>query len=147
MTHRPASAAAWLSGRARRLIQRTAAKRAGSTSSRWSKRTRLVGSGPLRPLACLGRDRTAYDEKQKYRIARYKKQVAEGVKNPFLLVRAKNALEQYDKYGFYFDKVQEFVRKVESDHRMTGFDTKATLNDVEDYIKTNNLTDVIYILS
>ena len=86
-------------------------------------------------------DRTAYDEKQKYRIARYKKQVAEGVKNPFLLVRAKNALEQYDKYGFYFDKVQEFVRKVESDHRMTGFDTNATLNDVEDYIKTNNLTD------
>ena len=86
-------------------------------------------------------DRTAYDEKQKYRIARYKKQVAEGVKNPFLLVRAKNALEQYDKYGFYFDKVQEFVRKVESDHRMTGFDTNATLNNVEDYIKTNNLTD------
>ena len=86
-------------------------------------------------------DRTAYDEKQKYRIARYKKQVAEGVKNPFLLVRAKKALEQYDKYGFYFDKVQEFVRKVESDHRMTGFDTNATLNDVEDYIKTNNLTD------
>lgn len=86
-------------------------------------------------------DRTAYDEKQKYRIARYKKQVAEGVKNPFLLVRAKNALEQYDKYGFYFDKVQKFVRKVESDHRMTGFDTNATLNDVEDYIKTNNLTD------
>lgn len=89
----------------------------------------------------FGGDRDAYDEKQKYRIARYKKQVAEGVKNPFLLARAKNALEQYDKYGFYFDKVQEFVRKVESDHRMTGFDTNATLNDVEDYIKTNNLTD------
>ena len=86
-------------------------------------------------------DRTAYDEKQKYRIARYKKQVAEGEKNPFLLVRAKNALEQYDKYGFYFDKVQEFVRKVERDHRMTGVNTDATLNEVEDYIKTNNLTD------
>lgn len=86
-------------------------------------------------------DRTAYDEKQKYRIARYKKQVAEGEKNPFLLVRAKSALEQYDKYGFYFDKVQEFVRKVERDHRMTGVNTDATLNEVEDYIKTNNLTD------
>lgn len=89
----------------------------------------------------FGGDRAAYEEKQKYRIARYKKQVAEGEKNPFLLVRAKNALEQYDKYGFYFDKVQEFVRKVERDHRMTGVDTNATLNDVEDYIKTNNLTD------
>lgn len=86
-------------------------------------------------------DIAAYEEKQKYRIARYKKQVAEGEKNHFLLVRAKNALEQYDKYGFYFDKVQEFVRKVERDHRMTGVDTNATLNDVEDYIKTNNLTD------
>lgn len=89
----------------------------------------------------FGGDRAAYEEKQKYRIARYKKQVAEGEKNPFLLVRAKNALEQYDKYGFYFDKVQEFVRKVERDHRMTGVDTNATLNEVEDYIKTNNLTD------
>ena len=89
----------------------------------------------------FGGDRDAYDEKQKYRITRYKKQVAEGEKNPFLLARAKNALEQYDKYGFYFDKVQNFVRKVESDHRMTGVDTNATLNDVEDYIKTNNLTD------
>ena len=89
----------------------------------------------------FGGDRAAYDEKQKYRITRYKKQVADGEKNPFLLVRAKNALEQYDKYGFYFDKVQDFVRKVERDHRMTGVDTNATLNDVEDYIKTNNLTD------
>ena len=86
-------------------------------------------------------NRAAYEEKQKYRIARYKKQVAEGEKNPFLLARAKSALEQYDKYGFYFDKVQEFVRKVERDHRMTGVDTNATLNEVEDYIKTNNLTD------
>lgn len=89
----------------------------------------------------FGGDREAYDEKQKYRITRYKKQVAEGEKNPFLLARAKNALEQYDKYGFYFDKVQNFVRNVERDHRMTGVDTDATLNDVEDYIKTNNLTD------
>ena len=86
-------------------------------------------------------DRTVYEEKQKYRIARYKKQVAEGEKNPFLLARAKSALEQYDKYGFYFDKVQEFVRKVERDHRMTGVNTDATLNEVEDYIKTNNLTN------
>ena len=89
----------------------------------------------------FGGDRAAYEEKQEYRITRYKKQVAEGEKNPFLLVRAKNALEQYDKYGFYFDKVQEFVRKVERDHRMTGVDTDATLNEVEDYIKNNNLTD------
>ena len=89
----------------------------------------------------FGGDRAAYDEKQKYRITRYKKQVADGEKNPFLLARAKNALEQYDKYGFYFDKVQEFVRKVERDHRMTGVDTDATLNEVENYIKTNNLTD------
>lgn len=89
----------------------------------------------------FGGDRAAYEEKQEYRIARFKKQVAEGEKNPFLLARAKNALEQYDKYGFYFDKVQEFVRKVVRDHRMTGVDTNATLNDVEDYIKTNNLTD------
>ena len=89
----------------------------------------------------FGGDRTAYEEKQKYRIARYKKHVAEGEKNPFLLARAKSALEQYDKYGFYFDKVQDFVRKVERDHRMTGVDTNATLNDVKDYIKTNNLTD------
>lgn len=89
----------------------------------------------------FGGDRAAYEEKQEYRIARYKKHVAEGEKNPFLLVRAKNALEQYDKYGFYFDKVQDFVRKVERDHRMTGVNTDATLNDVEEYIKTNNLTD------
>lgn len=89
----------------------------------------------------FGGDRDAYDEKQKYRITRYKKQVAEGEKNPFLLARAKNALEQYDKYGFYFDKVQDFVRNVVRDHRMTGVDTNATLNEVEDYIKTNNLTD------
>ena len=89
----------------------------------------------------FGGDRAAYEEKQEYRIARYKKQVAEGEKNPFLLARAKNALEQYDKYGFYFDKVQDFVRKVERDHRMTGVNTDATLNEVEDYIKTNNLTD------
>lgn len=89
----------------------------------------------------FGGDRAAYEEKQEYRIARYKKQVAEGEKNPFLLARAKNALEQYDKYGFYFDKVQEFVHKVERDHRMTGVNTDATLNEVEDYIKTNNLTD------
>lgn len=89
----------------------------------------------------FGGDRAAYEEKQKYRIARYKKQVADGEKNPFLLARAKSALEQYDKYGFYFDKVQDFVRKVERDHRMTGVDTNATLNEVENYIKTNNLTD------
>ena len=89
----------------------------------------------------FGGDRAAYEEKQKYRITRYKKQVVEGEKNPFLLARAKNALEQYDKYGFYFDKVQDFVRNVERDHRMTGVDTNATLNEVEDYIKTNNLTD------
>ena len=89
----------------------------------------------------FGGDRAAYEEKQEYRIARYKKQVAEGEKNPFLLARAKNALEQYDKYGFYFDKVQDFVRNVVRDHRMTGVDTNATLNEVEDYIKTNNLTD------
>lgn len=89
----------------------------------------------------FGGNISAYEEKQEYRIARYKKQVAEGEKNPFLLARAKNALEQYDKYGFYFDKVQDFVRKVVRDHRMTGVDTNATLNDVEDYIKTNNLTD------
>nr|DAE77124.1 MAG TPA: cytosine DNA methyltransferase [Caudoviricetes sp.] len=89
----------------------------------------------------FGGDRDAYDEKQKYRITRYKKQVADGEKNPFLLSRAKNALEQYDKYGFYFDKVQDFVRNVERDHSMTGVDTNATLNEVEDYIKTNNLTD------
>lgn len=92
----------------------------------------------------FGGDRAAYEEKQEYRIARYKKHVAEGEKNPFLLVRAKNALEQYDKYGFYFDKVQDFVRKVERDHRMTGVNTDATLNEVEDYIKTNNLTDEFY---
>lgn len=89
----------------------------------------------------FGGDRDAYDEKQKYRITRYKKQVSEGEKNPFLLARAKNALEQYDKYGFYFDKVQNFVRNVERDHRTTGVDMNATLNEVEDYIKTNNLTD------
>lgn len=89
----------------------------------------------------FGGDRAAYEEKQEYRIARYKKQVAEGEKNPFLLARAKNALEQYDKYGFYFDKVQDFVRNVVRDHRMAGVDTNATLNEVEDYIKTNNLTD------
>lgn len=86
-------------------------------------------------------DKAAYEEKQKYRITRYKKQVADGEKNPFLFARAKNALEQYDKYGFYFDKVQDFVRKVERDHRITGVDTDATLNEVEDYMKTNNLTD------
>ena len=54
---------------------------------------------------------------------------------------AKENVELYDEYGFNYKSVQTFVRDVEYDHRKTGVDMNATLNEVEDYIKTNNLTD------
>ena len=54
---------------------------------------------------------------------------------------AKENVKLYDEYGFNYRGVQTFVRDVEYDHRNTGVDMNATLNEVEDYIKTNSLTD------
>ena len=56
---------------------------------------------------------------------------------------AKENVELYDEYGFNYKGVQTFVRDVEYDHCKTGVDMNATLNEVEDYIKTNNLTDFL----
>ena len=56
---------------------------------------------------------------------------------------AKENVELYDEYGFNYKGVPTFVRDVEYDHRKTGVDMNATLNEVEDYIKTNNLTDFL----
>ena len=86
-------------------------------------------------------DKDLYEEKTKAWLERNKSIVDAGDKGGMRYTIAKDNVELYDEYGFNFKGVQTFVRDVEYDHRNTGVDMNATLNDVEDYIKTNNLTD------
>ena len=86
-------------------------------------------------------DKALYEEKTKAWLERNKAIVDAGTKGGMRYAIAKENVELYDKYGFNYKGVQSFVRDVEYDHRKTGVDTDATLNEVEDYIKTNNLTD------
>ena len=86
-------------------------------------------------------DKDLYEEKTKAWLERNKSIVDAGNKGGMRYTIAKDNVELYDKYGFNYKSVQTFVRDVEYDHRKTGVDMNATLNDVEDYIKTNNLTD------
>lgn len=86
-------------------------------------------------------DKALYEEKTKAWLERNKFIVDTGVKGGMRYAIAKENVELYDEYGFNYKGVQTFVRDVEYDHRKSGVDTNATLNDVEDYIKTNNLTD------
>lgn len=86
-------------------------------------------------------DKDLYEEKTKAWLERNKSVVDAGAKGGMRYAIAKENIELYDEYGFNYKGVQTFVRDVEYDHRKTGVDTNATLNDVKDYIKTNNLTD------
>lgn len=86
-------------------------------------------------------DKDLYEEKTKAWLERNKSVVDAGTKGGMRYAIAKENVELYDEYGFNYKGVQTFVRDVEYDHRKSGVDTNATLNDVEDYIKTNNLTD------
>lgn len=86
-------------------------------------------------------DKNLYEEKTKAWLERNKSIVDTGAKGGMRYAIAKENVELYDEYGFNYKGVQTFVRDVEYDHRKSGVDTNATLNDVEDYIKTNNLTD------
>ena len=86
-------------------------------------------------------DKALYEEKTKAWLERNKAIVDAGTKGGMRYAIAKENVELYDEYGFNYKGVQSFVRDVEYDHRKTGVDTDATLNEVEDYIKTNNLTD------
>lgn len=86
-------------------------------------------------------DKDLYEEKTKAWLERNKSIVDAGNKGGMRYTIAKENVELYDEYGFNFKGVQTFVRDVEYDHRKTGVDMNATLNEVEDYIKANNLTD------
>lgn len=86
-------------------------------------------------------DKDLYEEKTKAWLERNKSIVDAGTKGGMRYAIAKENVELYDEYGFNYKGVQTFVRDVEYDHRKSGVDTNATLNEVEDYIKTNNLTD------
>lgn len=86
-------------------------------------------------------DKDLYEEKTKAWLKRNKSIVDAGANGGMRYAIAKENVELYDEYGFNFKAVQTFVRDVEYDHRKTGVDMNATLNEVEDYIKTNNLTD------
>jgi site-specific DNA-cytosine methylase len=86
-------------------------------------------------------DKDLYEEKTKAWLERNKSIVDAGAKGGMRYAIAKENVELYDEYGFNYKGVQTFVRDVEYDHRKTGVDTNATLNEVENYIKTNNLTD------
>ena len=86
-------------------------------------------------------DKDLYEEKTKAWLERNKSIVDAGAKGGLRYAIAKENVELYDEYGFNYKGVQTFVRDVEYDHRKRGVDTNATLNDVEDYIKTNNLSD------
>lgn len=86
-------------------------------------------------------DKNLYEEKTKAWLERNKSIVDAGAKGGMRYAIAKENVELYDEYGFNYKGVQTFVRDVEYDHRKSGVDTNATLNEVEDYIKTNNLTD------
>ena len=86
-------------------------------------------------------DKDLYEEKTKAWLERNKSIVDAGANGGMRYAIAKENVELYDEYGFNYKSVQAFVRDVEYDHRKTGVDMNATLNEVEDYIKTNNLTD------
>ena len=86
-------------------------------------------------------DKDLYEEKTKAWLERNKSIVDTGAKGGLRYAIAKENVELYDEYGFNYKGVQTFVRDVEYDHRKTGVDTNTTLNEVENYIKTNNLTD------
>jgi site-specific DNA-cytosine methylase len=86
-------------------------------------------------------DKDLYEEKTKAWLERNKSIVDAGDKGGMRYTIAKDNVELYDEYGFNYKSVQTFVRDVAYDHRKTGVDMNVTLNDVEDYIKTNNLTD------
>lgn len=86
-------------------------------------------------------DKALYEEKTKAWLEKNKAVVDAGTKGGMRYGIAKENVELYDEYGFNYNGVQTFVRDVEYDHRKTGVDMYATLNVVEDYIKTNNLTD------
>lgn len=86
-------------------------------------------------------DKDLYEEKTKAWLERNKSIVDAGANGGMRYAIAKENVELYDEYGFNYKGVQSFVRDVEYDHRKTGVDTYATLNEVENYIKTNNLTD------
>lgn len=86
-------------------------------------------------------DKDLYEDKTKAWLERNKSIVDAGAKGGMRYAIAKENVELYDEYGFNYKGVQTFVRDVEYDHRKSGVDTNATLNEVEDYIKTNNLTD------
>jgi site-specific DNA-cytosine methylase len=86
-------------------------------------------------------DKDLYEEKTKAWLERNKSIVDAGAKGGMRYAIAKENVELYDEYGFNYKGLQTFVRDVEYDHRKSGVDTNATLNEVEDYIKTNNLTD------
>ena len=86
-------------------------------------------------------DKVLYEEKTKAWLERNKAIVDAGTKGGMRYAISKENVELYDEYGFNYKGVQTFVRDVEYDHRRTGVDMNATLNEVEDYIKTNNLTD------
>lgn len=86
-------------------------------------------------------DKDLYEEKTKAWLERNKSIVDAGNKGGMRYTIAKENVELYDEYVFNYKSVQTFVRDVEYDHRKTGVDMNATLNEVEDYIKTNNLTD------
>lgn len=91
--------------------------------------------------AKFGGDKDLYEEKTKDWLERNKSIVDAGNKGGMRYTIAKDNVELYDEYGFNYKSVQTFVRDIEYDHRKTGVDMNATLNEVEDYIKTNNLTD------
>lgn len=91
--------------------------------------------------AKFGGDKDLYEEKTKAWLERNKSIVDAGNKGGMRYTIAKENVELYDEYGFNYKSVQTFVHDVEYDHRKTGVDMNAMLNEVEDYIKTNNLTD------
>ena len=86
-------------------------------------------------------DKALYEEKTKAWLERNKAIVDAGTKGGMRYAIAKENVELYDEYGFNYKGVQTFVRDVEYDHRKTGIDMNVTLNEVENYMKTNNLTD------
>ena len=89
-----------------------------------------------------GGDKSAYEKSTNNWIKRSKEILAKGSKgNSLRYAIAYKNVENYEKYGFNYDGIQRFVRDVEADHRRTGVDKYATLKEVDEYIKDNNLTD------
>lgn len=92
--------------------------------------------------AKYGGDKSAYEESIGKWIKRNQNILAKGSKGQELRYAiAKKNVDAYDEHGFNYDAIQRFVRDVQIEHRRTGVDTNATLKEVEDYIKNNNLTD------